>query len=248
MRSASWTRTFAITLAPAFAANWVAKEPTPPPAPTISTVLPASGSSKSTRASPAPPAVGSAAATTSSSPPGTRASGASSVTATYSAYVPADPSGAISNWPNRSSPTENPDAPSPSCSTTPAPSAPSTIGNVAGIGLQSPEASVRSMGFMPAARSLIRTCPGAGSGVGTSATVGVAPYSLTVTARIAFSLPLVDCPVDPVDAEALFAASQLPDGDPEIWTYLSNAPYDERSQWGFLDRTVAGHALRSARP
>src|SRR6266851_32157 len=82
MRSASWTRTFAITLAPAFAANWVAKEPTPPPAPTISTVLSASGSSKSTKASPAPPAVGSAAATTSSSPPGTRASGASSVTAT----------------------------------------------------------------------------------------------------------------------------------------------------------------------
>src|SRR5580704_3580887 len=74
MRSASWTRTFAITLAPAFAANWVAKEPTPPPAPTISTVLSASGSSKSTKASPAPPAVGSAAATTSSSPPGTRAS------------------------------------------------------------------------------------------------------------------------------------------------------------------------------
>src|SRR5258707_1387697 len=94
MRSASRTRTFAITLAPAFAANWVAKEPTPPPAPTISTVLPASGSSKSTEASPAPPAVGSAAATTSSSPPGTRASGASSVTATYSAYVPAEPSGA----------------------------------------------------------------------------------------------------------------------------------------------------------
>src|SRR5580704_14389416 len=149
MRSASWPRTFAITLAPAFAANWVAKEPTPPPAPTISTVLPVSGWSKSTRASPAPPAVGSDAATTSSSPAGTLASGASSVTATYSAYVPAEPSGAISNWPNRSSPTENLDVPSPTCSTTPAPSAPSTIGKVAGIGFQAPEASARSIGFMP---------------------------------------------------------------------------------------------------
>src|SRR5258706_16402596 len=83
-----------------------------------------------------------------------------------------------------------PRPPGPSCSTTPAPSTPSTIGNVAGIGFQAPEASARSIGFMPAARSLIRTCPGPGSGVGISATAGVAPYSVTVTARIVFSLPL----------------------------------------------------------
>jgi hypothetical protein len=37
---------------------------------------------------------------------------------------------------------------------------------------------------MPAARSLIRICRAPGSGVGISATVGVPPYSLTVTARI----------------------------------------------------------------
>jgi hypothetical protein len=50
-------------------------------------------------------------------------------------------------------------------------------------------ASETSMGFTPAARSLIRICPARGSGVGISATAGVPPYSLTVTARIEFSLP-----------------------------------------------------------
>src|SRR6476661_1386806 len=52
IRSALSARTFAITFPPAFAANCVAKEPTPPPAPTIRTVLSSSGSSWSTRASP----------------------------------------------------------------------------------------------------------------------------------------------------------------------------------------------------
>src|ERR1700751_1337072 len=56
MRSSSSTLTFAITLAPAFAANWVANEPTPPPAPTISSVLSVIGSSKSNQESPAAPA------------------------------------------------------------------------------------------------------------------------------------------------------------------------------------------------
>src|SRR6476619_5533883 len=183
MRYASWTPTFAITFAPAFAANWVANEPTPPPAPTISTVLSVSGWSKSTKARPAPPAVGSAAATTSSSPEGTLASGASSLTATYSAYVPAEPSGGISNWPNRSSPTENLDSDSPIFSTTPAQSAPSTIGNVAGIGFQSPEASVRSIGFMPAALSFNTTCLAPLSRVSISPITELSPYSLTVISR-----------------------------------------------------------------
>ena len=50
---------------------------------------------------------------------------------------------------------------------------------------------MRSIGFMPAARSLIRTCPGPGSGVGISATAGVAPYSVTVIhARIDGLLPV----------------------------------------------------------
>src|SRR5713101_5566833 len=83
------------------------------------------------------------------------------------------------------------DVPSPSFSTTPAPSAPSTIGNVAGIGFHAPEASKRSMGFMPAARSLIRICRAPGSGVGISATAGVPPYSLTVIARIRVLLTFV---------------------------------------------------------
>ena len=33
-------------------------------------------------------------------------------------------------------------------------------------------------------------------------------------------------PVDPADAEPLFAVSHLPDGDPAIWTYLPDGPYE----------------------
>ncbi|MGO9899555.1 MAG: GNAT family N-acetyltransferase [Solirubrobacteraceae bacterium] len=33
-------------------------------------------------------------------------------------------------------------------------------------------------------------------------------------------------PVDPADAEALFAVSHLPQGDPGIWTYLPDGPYE----------------------
>ncbi len=33
-------------------------------------------------------------------------------------------------------------------------------------------------------------------------------------------------PLDPADADALFAVSHLPNGDPEIWTYLPAGPYD----------------------
>jgi len=44
-------------------------------------------------------------------------------------------------------------------------------------------------------------------------------------------------PVIPDDAEALFALSHLPDGDPAIWTYLPDGPYEstehlrERLTW-----------------
>ncbi len=33
-------------------------------------------------------------------------------------------------------------------------------------------------------------------------------------------------PVDPADAEPLFAVSHPPDGDPAIWTYLPDGPYE----------------------
>lgn len=33
-------------------------------------------------------------------------------------------------------------------------------------------------------------------------------------------------PLDPSDADVLFAASHLPDGDPTVWTYVSGGPYD----------------------
>ena len=37
-------------------------------------------------------------------------------------------------------------------------------------------------------------------------------------------------PVDPADAESLFAASHRPDGDPATWTYLPEGPYASPDQ------------------
>jgi Cyclic nucleotide-binding domain len=108
---------------------------------------------------------------------------------------PGLPSGAISSWPKTLWPAENRVAPSPTCSTTPAPSAPSIIGKVAGMGRQSPLARVPSMGFMPAALSLISTWPALGRGVGTSASAGFVPYSLTTTARIVLPLRRIAFPI-----------------------------------------------------
>ena len=85
MRSASAAGATASTCAPACAANWVKNEPTPPAAPTISTILPSSGASDSAICIAVTPTVGSAAAVTGSRPAGIRASGASSPQATYCA-------------------------------------------------------------------------------------------------------------------------------------------------------------------
>jgi hypothetical protein len=171
------------------AASWVKNEPTPPAAPTIRTVLPSSGASDSAIAAAVPPAVGSAAAVTGSRPAGMRASGASSLTATYSAYVPADPSGGISSWPNTASPGANRIARGPASFTAPARSAPSTIGHVAGIrSFQLPSAICISIGFIPAAWIAMSTWPGPGCGLGNSVTAGLAPYSLTVIARMIASV------------------------------------------------------------
>ena len=106
------------------------------------------------------PVVGSAAATTRSRPSGTRASAASSDTATYSASVPASTNGAAHSWPNTWSPGENRVSPAPIVSTVPAPSAPSTIGKVAASEGWAPLASQPSMEFTPAARTLMRTWRG----------------------------------------------------------------------------------------
>src|SRR4029077_17444451 len=45
-------------------------------------------------------------------------------------------------------------------------------------------AIIRSNGLMPAASTLINTCPGPGCGSGTSMSAGTAPYSFTAIARI----------------------------------------------------------------
>ena len=71
----------------------------------------------------------------------------------------------------------------------PARSAPSTIGNVAGIrSFHPPSAISMSIGFIPAAWTAMSTWPGPGCGLGNSVTDGLAPYSLTVIARMIASL------------------------------------------------------------
>src|SRR5580658_5403245 len=92
--------------------------------------------------------------------------------------------GGRNNWPNTLSPTANRVVPSPVASTTPAPSTPSTIGKIAGAGLHSPDARRKSIGFIDAAASLIRSCPGPATGVIVSIRVGGSPNRLTATARM----------------------------------------------------------------
>ena len=71
----------------------------------------------------------------------------------------------------------------------PARSAPSTIGNVAGIrSFHPPFAICISIGFIPAAWTAMSTWPGPGRGQGRSVTAGPAPYSLTVIVRTITSL------------------------------------------------------------
>ncbi len=55
------------------------------------------------------------------------------------------------------------------------------------------------------------------------------PAQRPARARLLGSHVLVR-PIDPADAEALFAVSHRPDGDPEIWTYLSGGPYESAEQ------------------
>src|SRR5580700_8842088 len=67
----------------------------------------------------------------------------------------------------------------------PARSTPRTSGNRVGpIGCNAPSAIIRSIGLIPAAPTLINTCPGPGCGSSTSMSAGTAPYSFTAIARI----------------------------------------------------------------
>jgi RimJ/RimL family protein N-acetyltransferase len=47
-------------------------------------------------------------------------------------------------------------------------------------------------------------------------------------------------PVDPSDAEPLFAVSHPPDGDPAVWTYLPDGPYENPDQLRGLLTWAAG--------
>src|SRR5690606_4097176 len=174
------------TRAPRATAINVAADETPPPTPGISTVSPFRRRARST--------IRSAVAVTRPNEPATsqlNPAGLGSTflagTTTYSAKVPVWCSPRIPNsshWvisscrhrshiPHErdgsmttSSPTSTPSTPSPTASTTPAPSAPRMWGRCDGAG--SPWLTHRSRWLSPVARKSIRTWPGPGSGVSIS--------------------------------------------------------------------------------
>lgn len=72
--------------------------------------------------------------------------------------------------PTTGSPTATSGTPSPTASTTPATSTPGIAGRAVGkMACMAPDRIAESTGLIPLARTLIRTCPGPGSGTGTSA-------------------------------------------------------------------------------
>ncbi len=130
---------------------------------------------------------------------GSRARLASWLTATYSAYVPAEPSGAMSSWPKTRSPGANRVVSSPTDSTTPARSAPRINGNVpaaalvgvAGQRFEFGRILVQNPRLPPAIADLTIHRVHASVAnldqdltLGRSMMVGSAPYSLTAIARI----------------------------------------------------------------
>ena len=101
-------------------------------------------------------------------------------TSTYSAWL-----ARLSVNPMTSSPSANPVTPGPVCATTPARSLPCPDGNVEGhLERIRPSRILASPGLMPAALTPTSTCPGPGSGMGTSTTLRTStpPYSSNRTA------------------------------------------------------------------
>ena len=157
-----------VTWAPSRFASWIAKEPDPPPAPLISTRLPATALRVPCRA--IAPACGMVDASANVSPAGLRISTDSGASA-YSAKPPI--SARLS--PYTSSPTPNPVTSSPISSTTPAMSDPSVrcagprrppIRAYAGL----PVRHSQSLRLSDVAATFTRTCPAAGEGMATSST------------------------------------------------------------------------------
>src|SRR5215211_1348521 len=167
--SSSSGRAGAITLAPALAASWTAKEPTPPFAPTIRTVSPSETPSASMAARAVIAASGAVPALAVSTPSGLRVA-IDSGTAMSSAQVPSCTAGLNPGLkPNTSSPTKSPLTSEPACSTTPAKSRPSVTGNSwATISFSIPAAMELSTGFTEEALTRTSTSSSAGVGAGRS--------------------------------------------------------------------------------
>src|SRR5215210_8846013 len=167
--SSSSGRPGAITVAPALAASWTAKEPTPPFAPTIRTVSPSETPSASRALMAVIAASGAAPALVVSTPSGLRVA-IDSGAATSSAQVPLCTAGLIPVMkPNTSSPSERPLTSEPACSTMPAKSRPSTTGNSCStISLSIPTAMELSTGFTEEALTRTSTSLSAGVGAGRS--------------------------------------------------------------------------------
>src|SRR4051812_17335444 len=175
-----------MTRAPRATASWTAIAPTPPVAPSITSVSP----------SPTPPrtsntrmlvstATGRPAADSNDAEGGFLAQ---AVRIAFSAAAPP-----VAN-PNTSSPTATSSTPSPSASTTPEASRPSMMGRSSGMdALMAPLRTFQSNGFTPAASTAMRICPAPGCGSATSVTCRTSgpPYSAKVTAFMTGTLRLV---------------------------------------------------------
>ena len=182
--SQAWLRSPAspITVAPRRRASCTASDPTPPAAPETTTVSPGAGSTAKTVAYAVVPATYSAPATSHARHCGRETRFTSSAT-TNCAWL-------ARLWvkPKTSSPTAKPRTCGPVCTMTPARSLPCPEGKVAGQRVcRAPSRIITSPGWIPAARTCTSTCPGPGSGRGTSSTrsTSIPPYSWNRTAFIA---------------------------------------------------------------
>jgi hypothetical protein len=160
----------------------VAMMPTDPPPPNSSSVSPLLTFSCRSTPTAASAELGNAAASSHDTCSGLRAQ----IDATaYSAYPPRPNSRAVT-----ASPADVPVTPGPAASTVPAASKPSTASGGSGMSFRYPARRARSVGLMPAALTLILTCPSPGSGSGTAAHFSTSggPYPV-ITIALGMAVP-----------------------------------------------------------
>src|SRR6185437_12904964 len=187
--SHSWLPSLArpMTVAPVRRASWTASEPTPPAAPEMTMVSPSFGWTACTAPHAVTPATYRPPATSHETFSGLRVRSPAS-TRTSSAWE-----ARLFVNPITSSPGENPPAPAPTFSMTPARSLPCPDGNVEGNSCATaPVRMTASLGLMPAAFTRTRTCPSPGAGRSTSSTrsTSIPPNSSYLIAFTMTSLSL----------------------------------------------------------